>query len=80
VVKQLAGGYIKLLNFIEQRFPLVGKMKLLADSRGRPSRTFLRLHPRQFQPALHFALMAQIEGFTLELTMPLSDRRIASGA
>jgi hypothetical protein len=35
-----------------------------------------RLHPRQFQPALNFALMAQIKGFTWELAMPPSDCRI----
>jgi hypothetical protein len=35
-----------------------------------------RLHPRQFQPALNFALMTQIKGFTRELTMPPSDCRI----
>jgi hypothetical protein len=43
-------------------------------------RPFLRLHPRQFQPALHFALMAQIKRFARELTMPLSDCRITGGA
>jgi hypothetical protein len=43
-------------------------------------RPFLRPHPRQLQPALHLTLMAQIVGFTRELTMPLSDCRIASGA
>jgi hypothetical protein len=35
-----------------------------------------RLHPRQFQPALNFALMAQIKGFTWKFTMPPSDCRI----
>src|SRR5947209_3165076 len=32
-----------------------------------------RLHPRLFQPALNFALMVQIKGFTLKLPVPTGD-------
>ena len=36
-----------------------------------------RLHPRLFQPALNFALMVQIKGFTLKLPVPTGDGGIA---
>jgi len=55
--------------------------EIMANPRLAPPEISIRmLRPRKIQKTLDFAFVAYREGFTRELTMPLCDFRITSGA